>query len=81
MASGSFGIGILANGMRIEPTLQSRGCVLRPAEGVAMPELTVFGELFFGGIALIVAGFVALFVVCVIGGATVDVFRRFRNER
>jgi hypothetical protein len=45
-----------------------------------MPALTVFGELFFGGVALIVAGFVALFVVCVIGGAAVDVFRSAKRR-
>lgn len=34
-----------------------------------MPDLTFFGQIFFGGIAAIVAGFIALFLACVLIGA------------
>jgi hypothetical protein len=37
-----------------------------------VPELTVFGELFFGGLALIVGGLVVLFAVVVAVGAAID---------
>jgi hypothetical protein len=36
-----------------------------------MPELTVFGELFFGALAVIVGGFAIMFVLAAAAGALV----------
>lgn len=33
-----------------------------------MPDLTFFGQIFFGGLAAIAGGFVALFLTCVVIG-------------
>lgn len=35
-----------------------------------MPELTFFGQIFFGGLAAIIGAFLAVFLACVVIGLT-----------